>query len=505
MKLKFGWKFWMLIIILVLSLIAIRPSFENGVLVKGVEFNSSAYQSGLKAGEIIKEFNGNQVNSLSDYSEAISSLNMTEMNRISIKTKTSNAEYTFFAKGEPAIVAADIPKSNIRTGFDLSGGSRALVKPEKEITDDELANLISITENRFNVYGLSDVRVRPVKDLDGNKFMLVEIAGATPEDLRELIGSQGKFEAKIGSDVVFIGGKRDITSVCRFDPSCAGISECFSSAGQDVCNFQFTLYLSEEAAKRHAGITGNLSTNLSNSGYLDKKLDLYVDDKLTDSLFISEDLKGVVTTQIAVSGSGAGLAREDAIKDAQANMNKLQTILITGSLPFKLEIEKLDSVSPTIGEQLTSNILLDTLLSFLAVAAVIFIRYRQISLTMPILFTMVSEVIITLGVASLIKWNLDLASIAGILGAIGTGVDDQIVIIDEIKLGKIHGWKEKMKRAFFIILGAFATGFVAMLPLTWAGAGLFKGFAITTIIGITAGVLITRPAFSEMVKGVLKD
>ncbi|MBS3083137.1 hypothetical protein J4454_04320 [Candidatus Pacearchaeota archaeon] len=448
MKLKFGWKFWMLIIILVLSLIAIRPSFENGVLVKGVEFNSSAYQSGLKAGEIIKEFNGNQVNSLSDYSEAISSLNMTEMNRISIKTKTSNAEYTFFAKGEPAIVAADIPKSNIRTGFDLSGGSRALVKPEKEITDDELANLISITENRFNVYGLSDVRVRPVKDLDGNKFMLVEIAGATPEDLRELIGSQGKFEAKIGSDVVFIGGKRDITSVCRFDPSCAGISECFSSAGQDVCNFQFTLYLSEEAAKRH------------------EKLDLYVDDKLTDSLFISEDLKGVVTTQIAVSGSGAGLAREDAIKDAQANMNKLQTILITGSLPFKLEIEKLDSVSPTIGEQLTSNILLVTLLSFLAVAAVIFIRYRQISLTMPILFTMVSEVIITLGVASLIKWNLDLASIAGILGAIGTGVDDQIVIIDEIKLGKIHGWKEKMKRAFFIILGAFATVFVAMLPLS---------------------------------------
>ena len=186
-------------------------------------------------------------------------------------------------------------------------------------------------------------------------------------------------------------------------------------------------------------------------------------------------------------------------------MNKLQTILITGSLPFKLEIEKLDSVSPSIGEQLTSNILLVTLLSFLAVAAVIFIRYRQLSLTLPILFTMFSEIVIILGVASLIKWNLDLASIAGILGAIGTGVDDQIVIIDEIKLGKIHGWKERMKRAFFIIFGAFATVFVSMLPLTWAGAGLLKGFAITTIIGITAGVFITRPAFSDMVKNVLKE
>lgn len=503
MKLKFGWKFWMLIFILVFSLIAIKPSFEKGVLVKSVEFNSSAYQSGLKAGEIIKEFNGAHVTGLDDYSQLISGLNLTGENRVFIRTKS--AEYTFLSKGEPAIVAADVPRSNIKTGFDLRGGSRALVKPEKQITDDELSNLISITENRFNVYGLSDVRVRPVRDLDGNKFMLVEIAGATPEDLRELIGSQGKFEAKIAEDVVFIGGKRDITSVCRFDPSCAGITECLSSAGQDVCNFQFSLYLSEEAAKRHAAITGNLSTNLSNPGYLSKKLDLYVDDKLTDSLFISEDLKGVVTTQIAVSGSGAGLTREDAIKDAQVNMNKLQTILITGSLPFKLEIEKLDSVSPAIGEQLTKNVLFVCLLAFLAVAIVIFIRYRQASLVVPILFTMFSEVLIILGVASLIKWNLDLASIAGILGAIGTGVDDQIVIIDEIKLGKIHGWKERMKRAFFIILGAFATVFVAMLPLAWAGAGLLKGFAITTIIGITAGVFITRPAFSDMVKGVLRE
>ena len=302
---KFGWKFWLLIVVLLFSLLAIKPSFEKGALVKSVEFNSSAYQSGLQAGSIIKEFNGKKINNLGDYTQIVSSLSASAENKISIKTKET--EYVFLEKGEPKIVVSEVPRSNVKTGFDLSGGSRALVKPEKKITDDELSNLISITENRFNVYGLSDVRVRSVTDLDGNKFMLVEIAGATPEDLRELIGSQGKFEAKIGQDVAFIGGKRDITSVCRFDPSCAGITECFTTAGQEICNFQFTIYLSEDAAKRHAAITGNLSTNVSNPGYLSKKLDLYVDDRLSDSLFISENLKGVVTTQIAVSGSGAGL------------------------------------------------------------------------------------------------------------------------------------------------------------------------------------------------------
>jgi len=99
----------------------------------------------------------------------------------------------------------------------------------------------------------------------------------------------------------------------------------------------------------------------------------------------------------------------------------------------------------------------------------------------------------------------DLASIAGILVVIGTGLDHQIIILDEINLGKIYGWKEKMRRAFFIIVGAFATTFVAMLPLAWAGAGLLKGFAVTTIIGITVGILITRPAFADMIKKILKN
>ena len=60
--------------------------------------------------------------------------------------------------------------------------------------------------------------------------------------------------------------------------------------------------------------------------------------------------------------------------------------------------------------------------------------------------------------------------------------------------------KERMKRALFVIVSAYLTGVVSLIPLYWAGAGLFKGFALTTIIGITAGVLITRPAFADIIK-----
>ena len=169
-------------------------------------------------------------------------------------------------------------------------------------------------------------------------------------------------------------------------------------------------------------------------------------------------------------------------------------------MPFKLEIVKLDTISPILGDDFMNSILFAGLAALLVVAIIIFIRYRSIKPSAALLITVISEVVIILGIASLIDWNIDLPSIAGILATIGTGIDQQIIILDESREKAIMSLKQKLKRAFSIILGAYFTAVVALIPLLWAGAGLLKGFAITTIIGISAGVLITRPAFADMVK-----
>ena len=135
-------------------------------------------------------------------------------------------------------------------------------------------------------------------------------------------------------------------------------------------------------------------------------------------------------------------------------------------------------------------------------AIIVFFRYRKIKSSLALIITSISEIVIILGIASFINWNLDLPSIAGILATIGTGIDSQIIILDEAKQTTILSIKQKLKRAFAIILGAYFTALVALLPLMWAGAGLLKGFAITTIIGITTGVLITRPAFTDMIRRI---
>ena len=493
-----------MIIVLICSAIVISPSFEKGVVIKSVEKNSTAFDEGLRAGFVINSINGETVNNFEDYTRLIGSA-FSSKNKTGLKIGTKDAEFILFADESPRITVSDIPRTKIKTGLDLSGGARALVKA-KDITldSDQLDELITITGNRLNEFGIADVSVKPVKDLSGNNFMLIEIAGATPADLSDLVSKQGKFEAKIGNDTVFVGGQEDITYVARTGEQ-SGIYSCDTYQGEEACSFRFAITLSEKAAERQAGITSNLSLDSSNSEYLSKKLDLYLDDNLVDSLSIAKDLKGRVTTQISIQGSGKGKTREEAYNDAVNNMKKLQTILVTGSLPYKLEIVKIDTISPVLGKEFAKNIVILGAIVFLLISLTLFVKYRRIKVTLAVILTLFSEAFITLAIAALIKWNLDAPSIAGIIAGMGIGVNDQIVILDEASFDSKSSLKEKIKNAFFVILSAFSLIVVAMLPLFWAGAGMLKGFALTTIIGVSVGILVTRPAFADIVKMIIKE
>ncbi len=397
------------------------------------------------------------------------------------------------------------PKSNLRKGLDLQGGTRVLLKPAEEVPRDTIGLMIDSLKERLNVYGLGDVVVNEVSDRPdflggGNRFILVEIAGATEEEVRELLGRQGKFEAKIGSGTVFKGGQ-DITYVCR-TAQCSGIDPdraCVSSPEGWSCGFMFSITLSPEAAQRQAALTKDLGVV---EGSLSEQLVLFLDDQEVDRLSIAADLQGRAVTDIAITGGGEGTTEQAAIEDALKNMKRLQTIMITGSLPVKIEIERIDNISPTLGSEFLTNALYVWLITLLGVAIVLVAIYRKFIIAIPIVFTAISEIFLTLAMAALIGWNIDLAAIAGIILAIGTGVNDQVVITDEALRGQTevaYNWRERIKRAFFIIFSAYLTIVVAMIPLLFAGAGLLKGFAITTILAVTIGVLITRPAYAAIV------
>lgn len=565
-----NWRILLMLFLLVIAVIAISPRpGREGLAIRSIDANSSAALAGMESPkpsaqpvsrERILSVNNQPVAALEDYNRITAALRVND----TVYLKTTKQQYPlkvkeafdFITLNETELltteeiilvnetadngsimevprtinVTREVPKvmkvgrgaedlgiraypaptSNVKKGLDLQGGTRVLLQPEQKLSPDDTASLIDTMTQRLNVYGLSDIVVREAGDLSGNQYILVEVAGASETEIRDLLAKQGKFEAKIDGKTVFRGGE-DVTFVCR-SANCAGLDPnrgCFSDGSQQVCSFAFSITLSRLAAEKQAAATAALDVVQGQGGsYLSKPLELYLDDQKVDELSIGSDLKGQAVTQIQISGSGAGQAKDAAAFTALQNMKRLQTILITGSLPVKLNVVKVDAISPVLGEGFVRNAILMTLIATFAVAIAVAIRYRTAILSGLIVVTMLSEIVMILGLASFIGWNIDLASIAGIIAAIGTGVDHQIVIADETlrgsRDGSLYNWRERIKRAFMIIMLSYFTVAVAMLPLVFAGAGLLKGFAITTLLGASLGVFVTRPAFSELMSILVK-
>jgi preprotein translocase subunit SecD len=192
--------------------------------------------------------------------------------------------------------------------------------------------------------------------------------------------------------------------------------------------------------------------------------------------------------------------------------------------------------------------------SLIAVGVIVFIRYRDPRVVVPLVLTGASEVYILLGAYFTTAGTLSLSAVAGIIAAVGTGVDDQIIITDESGKESLGGWQKKMKRAFFVIFTSAASTIGAMAPILAPGAissligiagasligytlykrgthrhyigiGVFAvlvsaftsslgpsgaalstihEFAQTTILGILVGIAITRPAYAKTIEKIKK-
>src|SRR3990167_2495171 len=114
------------------------------------------------------------------------------------------AESNILGEIDLGITIDKVPESNLKLGLDLVGGVRVLLQPDEELTNQEFQDIVDITQRRLNVYGLSDIHVRQVSDLEGESFILVELAGTSNKDIVKTLVQQGKFEAKIANETVFV-------------------------------------------------------------------------------------------------------------------------------------------------------------------------------------------------------------------------------------------------------------------------------------------------------------
>lgn len=354
-----------------------------------------------------------------------------------------------------------------------------------------------ILEDKLNIAGFKEIPIRTV----GDNYILIDLAGMDRDTASRIAAKPGKFEIRIqvkGNETAHVLYGSEIRKV---DPIQKDSTRVPGST-EKVETWGVPFELSDEGAQalRDAAIQYGAVTE-PDSHFLS----MYLDDKLVFNAALARDLakniKNVpVKNLIANTGQGS---------EGEKKARELQIHLSAGALPVNVEVIGSGQVSAELGETFKGQVVLAGIIALITVAVIIYFRYRQPNIIIPMVATSFSEVLIILGFTVVVGFQLDLATITGIIAVIGTGVDHLIIITDEVLAGgsmppdKVY--KSRLTKAFAIIMAAAATVVIAMSPLMIMGFGALRGFAIITIAGVLIGVGIARPAYAVIIQGLLVE
>ena len=115
-------------------------------------------------------------------------------------------------------------------------------------------------------------------------------------------------------------------------------------------------------------------------------------------------------------------------------------------------------------------------------------KYRKLGIIAD--FALIINLIILIGVLTILEATLTLPGIAGIILTVGMAVDANVLIFERIKEesknepSMIHAFDTGYKKAQSAVLDANITTLISAVILFFLGSGPVKGFAVTLGVGI---------------------
>jgi preprotein translocase subunit SecD len=222
---------------------------------------------------------------------------------------------------------------------------------------------------------------------------------------------------------------------------------------------------------------------------------------LSSPLLAPELTTGVPSYNFGITGSAPGETRQEIAENARDEEKSIESILKGGSLPVQISLGSRTSLPPSLGSEFLRLSLIAIIVALITISILIGLRYMNIVATLPIVAISIAELVILLSILG--SFTIDLAAMAGIIAAIGVGVDAQIVITDELLKRDGHSREDKMDHAFGIIKTNVVVATASMIPLLFSGLVEVIGFAISTIMGSVLGYLLTRPAYASIVGKII--
>lgn len=192
-----------------------------------------------------------------------------------------------------------------------------------------------------------------------------------------------------------------------------------------------------------------------------------------------------------------GTDKDVAIR-VQANDPKLGDIIVEllrqSSGEENVTLQRVSFVGSQVGEELRDDGGLGMLFALVVVMAYVAIRF-QFKFSVGAVAALAHDVIIVLGIFSLLKLDFDLTVLAAILAVIGYSLNDTIVVSDRIRenFRKVRkgtsleiiniSLTETLGRTLITSL----TTLLVLLALFFVGGEIIHNFAIALIIGVLVG------------------
>ena len=184
------------------------------------------------------------------------------------------------------------------------------------------------------------------------------------------------------------------------------------------------------------------------------------------------------------------LAPREGMKSAELSGAVLNTLQSTGDVTMR----RVEFVGPQVGDELTEDGGLAVLFSLFAILIYVALRFEY-RFSVGAVAALVHDVILTLGVFSLLQIEFDLTVLAAILAVIGYSLNDTIVVFDRIrenfrKLRKgtpVEITNFSLNQTLSRTLMTSVTTLIVLLALFFLGGEIIHGFALALIVGVVVG------------------
>ena len=427
----------------------------------------------------------------------------------------------------------------LQLGLDLSGGMSILLEADVAAYEEKIGQAVSeaeisavvqqdmeILNNRIDQFGLTEPEIR----LQGTRQIIVEIPGAAdPERVNSFLKGKGTLafhivDTELTSQVEqyyldnpaekynndgslrqpeFLPAGRVVAG--RYEADAYGIDE---EVGISVLHEEVGLDGIHilEATTSTDGITGQPTVNfqLSNEGgelfykltstHTNELMAVVMDGKVKAQATITEPIRSAVQIK--------GFSSADAYA--------LAIVLRTAALPIALDVANQQAIGASLGEDSVRQGLNAIAIGFALVIIFMAAYYRRAGLIADV--ALLLNLVIILAVLSAFNLTLTLTSIAGIILTVGMEVDANVIIFERIKeeywLGKSPeaSVKAGFQKAFWTIMDANITTFIAAIVLSQLGSGGVKGFANTLAVGIITSMFtalfVSRLVFDFFIEKV---